>query len=715
MKRTLSKMIALSALALTMAGIIHYDLSHFLSLSSLQENLQHLRSLYALHPWQTMGIFVALYIISTTLSIPGATVLTLGAGALFGKWTGTVVVSFASTIGATLAFLMARFFLRDCVQKHFGEKLAAINRGVEQEGARYLFALRLVPLFPFFLINLTMGLTPIPTRTFFWVSQVGMLAGTFVYVNAGEEISQLSSLEQILSPSLVVAFSLLGLFPLLAKRLLGRLKTRRLYRCHGFKRPRRFDYDLLAIGAGSGGLVTCYIASALKAKAALVERHKMGGDCLNTGCVPSKALIKSAQVIHQARQGKKYGFTGEPQVDFPRIMERVQEVIGQVAPHDSVERYRQLGVECWQGTARILSPWQVEVEKKCLTVRSIVIATGARPFIPPIPGLEGVDYLTSDNLWGLRKLPQKLAVLGGGAMGLEMAQSFQRLGSQVTVVEMAPRIMTKEDPEVTCLLEKVLRAEGLTILTGHRALEIKQGQPFHQLRCQGSQGQSVVDFDHILIAVGRKANTQGLGLEELGVELAPQGAVHVNQYLQTNYPNIYACGDITGHYQLTHMAAHQAWYCAVNALLGGIKKFAVDYSAVPWATYTDPEVATVGRMEESLKAEGVPHQVISYDLSDLDRAITDGQNCGLVKVCVVPGKDRILGATIIGPRASDYIIEFISAMKHGLGLNKILGTIHPYPTMAEANKYLAGQWRQLHQPQRVLAMLERIFRWQRGS
>ena len=591
--------------------------------------------------------------------------------------------------------------------------------------------LRLVPLFPFFLVNLVMGVTNIRVLTFFLVSQLGMLPATFLYVNAGEEVSKITSLQDIFTPGLLVAFFLLGLFPLVAKRAMAVAKGQRPYRPYSFRKPRSFDYDMLAIGGGAAGLVTCYIAAAVKAKGALVERHKMGGDCLNTGCVPSKALIKAAKMIHSARQGKKYGL-GECRMefDFAQVMERIQQVIKKIEPHDSVERYTQLGVDCYQGKAKIVSPWEVEVDGKRLSTRNITIATGATPLVPPIPGLTSVNYLVSDTLWNLRELPKKLVVLGGGPIGLEMAQSFQRLGSEVTVVEMASRLMAKEDSEVAEYLEQKLAGEGLGILTGHQAVEVKKGEGgHHQLFCQkvghvnrgaggdGNDGGRVVEFDQILLAVGRVPNTEGLAALELGIALNSGAGIAVNQYLQTNFPNIYACGDVLGgRYQFTHMAAHQAWYCAVNALFGKVKRFAVDYSAVPWATYTDPEVATVGQMEWELKENGTSYEVVKYDLNELDRAIIEGEDDGgFVKVCVVKGKDRILGATIVGPRASDWIMEFVMAIRHGLGLNKILATIHPYPTMAEANKYLAGQWRQQHRPEKVLGFLQEVFRRQRGG
>ena len=714
------KIALLVVIALVIVAVKFFNLQDYLTLAYLQENLEHFH-LYYQNNWAfTIALFMGFYIVATALSIPGAAVLTIGAGALFGRWTGTLIVSFASTIGATLAFLIARFFLRDFVEKKFADKLRAINVGIEKEGAIYLLTLRLVPLFPFFLINLAMGLTSIRTMTFFFVSQVGMLAGTFVYVNAGQEISKITSISGILSPRMVLAFSLLGIFPLLAKKGIELLRRRKLYLPYAFSRPSSFDYDIVAIGGGAAGLVTCYITASLRARAALIEKSKMGGDCLNTGCVPSKALIKAAKVVHQARLGEKYGLVGhEMKFDFAQVMERIQRVIKKVEPHDSIERYTELGVHCFQEKARVIGPWEVEVGGKRLSARHITIATGAAPFIPPIPGLSDVGFLVSDNLWKLRKLPKKLAVLGGGPIGLEMAQCFQRLGSQVTVVEMSLRLMMKEDADVADYLEKRLAGEGVTVLTGHQATQVKKGAKgqWHQLLCRKSEGegQVSVEFDEILVAVGRRPRAKGFGLEELGIEFGPRGGIVVNQYMQTNFPNIYACGDVVeGSYQLTHMAAHQAWYCAVNSLFGRLKKFRIDTSAVPWATYTDPEVATVGRMEWQLKAQGIPYEVVRYDLDDLDRAIADGEDYGFVKVCMAQGKDRILGATIVGTRASDIIIEFISAIKHGLGLNKILSTIHPYPSMGEANKYLAGKWKQAHRPEKILRVLEEIFSSQRG-
>ena len=684
-----------------------------LSLDNLRSLQAEAQAYYAANPMRAGLLFFAAYVAVTGLSLPGAAVMTLAAGAVFGLLWGTVIVSFASTLGATLAFFASRFLLRDWVQARFGDRLKGVNDGIAKEGALYLFALRLVPAVPFVAVNLLMGLTPIRAATYFWVSQVGMLAGTLVYVYAGTQLGEFR-----ISGGLLLAFALLGLFPLAAKRAMDAVKARRVYA--RWTKPKRFDRNLVVIGAGSAGLVSAYIAAAVKAKVTIVEKHQMGGDCLNTGCVPSKALIRSAKFLAQARDSKSLGIkTTNIDFDFADVMERVQRVIRTIEPHDSVQRYTDLGVECLKGQARIVSPWAVEVtspegKKQTLTTRSIVIAAGARPFVPPIPGIEQMDCLTSDTLWGLRKLPARLLVLGGGPIGSELAQAFARLGSKVTQVEMLPRLLPREDPEVSEMVRKKFVEEGIAVLTGHKANQFLLEEGRKILVCE-SEGREVrIEFDVLLCAVGRVANTTGYGLEELGIPLSKARTVETDEFLQTAYPNIYACGDVAGPYQFTHVASHQAWYAAVNALFGGLKKFRADYSVIPWATFTDPEVARVGLSETEAKERGIAHEVSVYGIEELDRAIADGTAHGMVKVLTVPGKDRILGATIVGEHAGDLIAEYVAAMRHGFGMNKILGTIHIYPTLVEANKYAAGVWKKAHAPQGLLRIAERLHAWRRG-
>ena len=706
----------LAVLLLAVVAFFALGLGRYLSLEFIKAQQGQLETWRAANPLRAALTFFAVYIAVTALSLPGATLLTLAAGAIFGLGWGSLIASFAASIGATLAFLISRIVLRDWVQSRFGERLAAINEGMRKDGAFYLFTLRVVPLFPFFLINLAMGLTHIKLLTYYGVSQLGMLFGTVVYVNAGTQLARIDKLSDVASPGLLASLALLGVFPLLAKQGLALFKARQHTR--RWTKPARFDRNLVVIGAGSAGLVSAYIAAAVKAKVTLVEKHQLGGDCLYTGCVPSKALIRTARFLSQVRRAREFGVrSAHAEFDFADAMERVQRVIRAIAPHDSVERYTALGVDVLLGAARIVSPWEVEVTQadgqvQRLTTRSIVIAAGAHPLVPPIPGIEQVEVLTSDNVWKLRQRPERLLVLGGGPIGSELAQTFARLGSRVTQVEMAPRLLMREDADASDLVTARFRAEGIDVRLGHtaRRIEVVNAEKVLIAEHQGSEVR--ITFDALLVAVGRNANLKGYGLEELGV--ATGRTVEVNAYLQTNFPNIYAAGDVAGPYQFTHTAAHQAWYASVNALFDPFRKFRADYRVIPWATFVDPEVARVGLNELEAKEQGVSYEVTVYPIDDLDRAIADGEAQGFVKVLTVPGRDRILGACIVGEHAGDLLAEFVLAMKHGIGLNKILGTIHTYPTLVEANKYAAGNWKRAHAPQKLLAWVERFHAWRRG-
>jgi pyruvate/2-oxoglutarate dehydrogenase complex dihydrolipoamide dehydrogenase (E3) component/uncharacterized membrane protein YdjX (TVP38/TMEM64 family) len=696
----------------------HYGLGERLTLDSLKLSRDALQARVQAQPLATASVFLAIYVAATALSIPGAVILTLAAGAMFGLGWGLLLVSFASSLGALLAFLVARYLLRDAIQTRFGKALAPINEGVKKDGVFYLLTLRLVPVFPFWLINLLMGLTPMSAGRFYVVSQVGMLAGTAVYVNAGTQLGALQSPGDIVSAGLLGSFVLLGLFPLLAKAIVGGLERRKVYA--RWTKPRCFDRNLVVIGAGAGGLVSAYIAAAVKAKVTLVEAHKMGGDCLNYGCVPSKALIRSAKMARQLKTAHELGLADPAgRVDFAAVMARVHRIIRDIAPHDSIERYTGLGVEVLQGRARITSPWTVEIQHadghaQTLTTRNIVIATGASPFVPPLPGLADAGCLTSDTVWDLTELPRRLVVLGGGPIGSELAQSFARLGSTVTQLEMAPRILIREDPEVSEQVATALRADGVSVLTGHEALRVEVVDGEKCLVARHDSAEVTIPFDALLCAVGRSARVTGYGLEELGIGLTARKTIETNACLQTCYPNIYAVGDVAGPFQFTHTAAHQAWYAAVNALFGRFRRFKADYRVIPWATFTDPEVARVGLSETEAREQAIPYEVTRYGIDDLDRAIADGTAHGFVKVLTVPGKDRILGVTIVGEHAGDLLAEFVLAMKHGLGLNKILATVHTYPTLSEANKYAAGEWKRAHAPQTLLRWVSRYHDWERS-
>ncbi|MCK8136812.1 FAD-dependent oxidoreductase [Pseudoalteromonas sp. 2CM28B] len=715
-KKLFLVLIAAAAIGL----FFHFNLHQLLTLEGLKGSMDQFSQYKEQSPLLVFGGFFLLYVVVTALSLPGAAILTLAAGALFGLVEGLLVASFASTVGATLAFLVSRYLLRDTIKQRFPERLDAIDAGVEKEGGFYLFTLRLVPVFPFFLINLLMGVTAIKAWTFYWVSQIGMLAGTFVFVNAGTQLAQIESLSGILSLDLILSFALLGVFPFIAKGILNVFKKRRVYK--NYTKPKKFDRNMIVIGAGAGGLVTSYIAAAVKAKVTLIEAGEMGGDCLNYGCVPSKAVIKSAKIAEQIRHGEHYGLENmAPQFSFKKVMARVHQVIADIAPHDSVERYTNLGVDVVKGYGKLLDPWTVEIKlndggTQTLTARTIVIATGARPFVPPLPGIEETGYVTSDTLWTkfaeLEEAPKKLVVLGGGPIGSELAQSFARLGSNVTQIEMAERIMIKEDLEVSTFAHEALIESGVNILTSHQALrcEARDGKKFIVVKHNDTEID--IEYDELLCAVGRSARLKGYGLEELGIET--NRTVVTNEYLETLYPNIFAAGDIVGPYQFTHVAAHQGWYAAVNGLFGNLKKFKVDYRVIPWTTFIDPEVARVGLNEQDAIDKGIDYEITRFEFEELDRAITDSATKGFIKVITPKGKDKILGVTVVSEHAGDLIAEFVLAMKHGLGLNKILGTIHSYPTWAEGNKYAAGEWKRAHAPEKVLNMLEKYHTWRRG-
>ena len=707
------RIVLLLLVAAALYAFFAFDLHQTLSFEQLKAQRDGLANYATNNPLLAIGAFFTAYVLVAALSLPGATIMTLAGGAIFGLATGTLIVSFASTIGATLSFLAARFLFRDTVQARFENRLKSINEGVERDGGFYLLTLRLVPAFPFVVINLVAGLTSLKKWTYYWVSQLGMLPATLVYVNAGTQLAELDSPKDIVSVKLLGAFALLALLPIVARFVVNGIKSRKLHA--GFTQPKRYDYNLLVIGGGSAGLVTSYIAAAVKSKVALVERDKMGGECLNTGCVPSKALISAGKLVAQARDSQALGIRSmTAEFEFSEVMQRVHDAIATIAPHDSVERYEGLGVNCIKGDAKVVSPWEVEVDGQRISARSLVIATGSQPFVPPIDGLDDIEFLTSDNLWSLTQQPGKLVILGGGPIGCELTQALARLGSQVTVVEMGPQLLGREDADAS---EHVMRAlrdhDGVDVAVNTKAIRCEGNGLSGTLVCERDGQEVRYDFDRLLLALGRRANIDSADLRGLGVELVNNRSVKVDPFLRTNYPSISVCGDLAGPYQFTHVAAHQAWYAAVNSLLRPFWSFRTDYRVIPWCTFTDPEIARVGLSESQAQEQNIDVDVSRYDIGELDRAITDGQAKGFVKVLTAPGSDKILGATIVGAHAGELIAEFVLAMKHGLGLNKILGTIHIYPTMMEANKYAAGVWKKANAPEKILALLQRFWAWRR--
>lgn len=717
MKR--SKLILVLAIVATIGAFIGLDGHKLLTLANLQSHQETLAQWIEARLLLAVTGYMVIYIVLTALSLPGASIMTLAGGAFFGNLYGLLAVSVASTAGATLAFLVARFLMRDTLRSRYRETVAKMDRGVEKDGAFYLATLRLVPLFPFFLVNLAMGLTAMKVRTYALVSWAAMLPGTFIYVNAGTQLGQIQSTADIVSVDLLLSFALLALFPLIAKFVVGFIRRRRAYA--GWQKPASFDYNLLVIGGGSGGLVSAYIAAAVKAKVGLIEKDKLGGDCLNTGCVPSKALIRSAKAADTMRHANRYGLESVPvKGSFRNIMNRVRDVIAKIEPHDSPERYRKLGVDCIFGTASFVSPWELEVKHndgrtERLTARSIVVATGGKPAMPPIPGLEDMSPLHSENLWELQEQPERLLVLGGGPIGSELSHAFVRLGSEVIQVERGVRLLAREDDDVSALVKQQFEADGIDLRLNHVATKFCMENGEKVVYCD-HQGERVrIAFDQVLVAVGRAANTAGLNLNRIGVEPLPGGTVPVDDDMSLRYPNVFACGDVAGPYQFTHAASHQAWYAAVNGLFGQFRRFKVDYRVMPWVTFTSPEVARVGLSEAEAKERGVAYELTRYGLDDLDRAITDSEDYGFIKVLTPPGKDKILGAVVVGAHAGEILAEFTLAMKHGLGLNKILGTVHPYPTWTESAKFAAGAWKHAHAPERVLNLLEKLHGWRRGK
>jgi pyruvate/2-oxoglutarate dehydrogenase complex dihydrolipoamide dehydrogenase (E3) component/uncharacterized membrane protein YdjX (TVP38/TMEM64 family) len=710
----MKKIAILALLIVVVAAFFQFELGQYLTLEYVKAQQHEIDQLYQQNRVLTLVGFFLLYVVVTGASLPGAAVLTLAGGAIFGLVTSLILISFASTIGASIAFLVSRYLFRDSLQSRFGSSLKAFNEGVEKDGAFYLFALRLVPVFPFFVINLVMGLTSLRLWTFFWVSQLGMFAGTVVFVNAGTQLAQIESASGIFSGEIITSFLLLAMLPFVGKKIVSIIKDRQALK--GYRKPDSFDTNLVVVGSGSAGLVTAYIAAAVKAKVTLIEKHKLGGDCLNYGCVPSKALIRSAKFMSHVCRSEEFGIkSAQADFDFAEVMERVQDVIRKIEPHDSVERYTGLGVDVVLGEANITSPWTVEVNGETIRTRNIVVATGGRPFVPPIEGIDQVKYYTSDDLWEIREKPKKLAVLGGGPIGSELTQAFARLGVEVTQIEMLPRILLREDPEISELVQQKFTDEGIRVLTAHTAKRFEKRDGTSYLIAEHEENEIEVEFDVLIVAVGRTPNSSSAGLDQLGIRLNPNRTIEVNEFLQTSIPTIYAAGDVVGPYQFTHVGAHQAWYTSVNSLFGIVKRFKVDYSVIPWATFIEPEIARVGLNETEAREQGIAYEVTRYGIDDLDRAIADSEAHGFVKVLTVPDKDRILGVTIVGEHAGDLIAEYVLAMRHGLGLNKILGTIHIYPTMAEANKYAAGEWKRAHAPERLLGWVAKFHRWRLKS
>lgn len=738
-------------LALALVGVVQG--ADWFSLAHLQAQYQDLQAWYAHAPWTVRAAFFSLYFVLASAAVPGIVVLTLAGGAVLGFGWGLLLVSFASSLGATLTLLVVRHVLAESLPAYLGagmtRRLARMTEGLEREGVFYLLSLRLIPLVPFGAINVLMGLTRMPAWRFYLFSQLGMLPSTLIYLQAGSQLAALQSVSDVLQAHvaavLIALACALAATPWLTRRVLAWLRRRAV--AARWQRPARFDYNLIVIGGGAGGLVSAYVAAHAQARVALVEAGDMGGDCLNRGCVPSKALIQSARVAQQARQAQGFGVqTGPVRVDFAVVMQRVRSIIAAIAPNDSPERYRAMGVDVVQAYAYLVDPWTVELRRsgqasERISARNIIVATGSQPAVPAIAGLQDSGYVTSDTLWDALEragaLPQRIAIVGGGPVGCELAQAFARLGAQVSLVESGPVLLSKEDADVSTLVQAALSAEGVRVFTGHQVLRCETW-PQHagadklivlrqnSMRQSGSSGglatpaaqddEFAVPYDLLICATGRQARLRGFGLEDLGI--ASDTLLHTDAYLQTLIPSIYAAGDVVGPYQFTHAAAHQAWYAAVNALLDGWGALRPDYSVLPTAVYVAPQVARVGLNEQQAQARGVAYAVTRFELAGLDRAVCDAAlgavPAGFVKVLTVPGRDTLLGVSIVGEQAAELLAPYALAMRQGLGLKAILATIHTYPTLSESAKQVAGQWQRAHLPTAAMRWLRRWHRWRRG-
>lgn len=705
----------LLVIAAVLFALLWLDLNQLLTLSQLKQQQLDLQQFVDQNPIRTSIIYFLCYVGMATLAIPGALIMTLTGGALFGLMNGVLLVSFASSLGALLAFWIARFLLHDYVQTKYHARLTTINEQIKQQGNSYLLFLRLVPAFPFFLVNILLGLTPIRATSYYLITQIGMLPATLVYVHAGTELAKISDLDGILSWPLLLAFTLLGLLPFISRGIVKLVANHRLY--NQWDKPKVFDYHTIVIGAGAAGLVSAYTSATLQAKVALIEPNSMGGDCLNTGCVPSKSILRSAKFVADLHRHEEFGITdANLRLQFPDIMHRVRSKVAAIAPKDSRQRYAELGVDCYQASAHLISPWQVELsdsETKKLTAKNIIIASGAHPAVPNIKGIDKIDYLTSDSVWNLETAPTQLLIIGAGPIGCELGLAFSRLGSQVTLVNNHSRILPNEDQQAAQLLQEKLEQAGLNIVNNFVADEFTQAGDYYHLSGKQHAEDKQLSCSHVLVAVGRKANTTAL--QALDIKLNSSGQVITNHYMQTNYPNIYACGDVTSPLQFTHSASHQAWHAAFNALFRPIKQFKCDLDNIPRALYTDPEIASLGLTEQQASEQGIQYEVTLLGMDDVDRAVIDSASDGFIKVITATDSDKILGVCIVGEHASELIAEFVLAKTHGLGLNKILQTVHLYPTHSEVNRAVAGQWRRRQFSQGKQKLLRKIQMWRLGN
>jgi pyruvate/2-oxoglutarate dehydrogenase complex dihydrolipoamide dehydrogenase (E3) component/uncharacterized membrane protein YdjX (TVP38/TMEM64 family) len=748
-----SAVLRLAALLL-LAGSVAVLLIFFPVKQYLFDLLEWVRGMGAWGP----VLLGAVYILACVLFIPGS-LLTLGAGFVFGIVVGTITVSIASTLGATAAFLLGRTLARPWIEARVAHrpKFRALDEAVRRQGFKIVLLTRLSPIFPFNLLNYTFGLTRVSLRDYILASWIGMLPGTVMYVYLGTTLKTLADLaagnvptsvgQQVLfGAGLVATVAVTVLITRLARKALQEAippptrQTEPL--AHGDLampntvqvlpddvhnqtlvanvHPRDWvnpqpqsRYNLVVIGAGTGGLVCAAGAAGLGARVALVEKHLLGGDCLNVGCVPSKALLRAARAYADVRDAAGFGVTVPPgaKVDFPAVMERMRRLRAGISPNDSAARFHSLGVDVFLGAAHFTGPDAVEVNGQTLRFARAVIATGGRPIQPPIPGLAEAGFQTNETIFSLMELPRRLAVIGAGPIGCELVQAFARFGSQTFLVGKQPQILPREDPDAAQLVETALQHDGVQLLLGHDLRRVERSGGERVLCLESPHGPKEIRVDDILVAVGRVPNVDGLNLEAAGVAHDSRIGVQVDDRLRTTSPRIYAVGDVCSRYQFTHAADAMARLAIQNALFfGGARLSAL---TIPWCTYTDPEIAHVGLYERQAQEQGIAVQTLTQPLDGVDRALLDGETAGFVRVHLRRGTDKILGATIVARHAGDMISELTLAMTGGLGLRTPARTIHPYPTQAEAIKKVADAYNRTRLTPFVKRMLDKWMAWTR--
>jgi pyruvate/2-oxoglutarate dehydrogenase complex dihydrolipoamide dehydrogenase (E3) component/uncharacterized membrane protein YdjX (TVP38/TMEM64 family) len=674
-------------------------------------------------------VVVLAYVICTVFFIPGSAI-TIGSGTLFGLKTGFFVVVVGANLGALCSFLLARTFLRERVARwaEGNPKFRSLDQAIGQQGFKMVLLTRLSPIFPFVLLNYFLGLTAVRTTSYVLANLLGMLPATFlfVYIGAaardaitGQMAASAGLLQQVLKyVGLLATVGVVVMVTRIARKALreaeaaqgsGRAEKPRIdaeheptpvagmmlvndphdrqliENCHppGWQNPTPAGkYNLVVIGAGTAGLVSAAGAAGLGARAALIERTLLGGDCLNVGCVPSKGLIRAARAAHEARSGKEFGvqLKCEPTATFSAAMERMRRLRAGISAHDSAERFRKLGVDVYIGHGRFVDPSVVEVDGRRLKFDRAVIATGARPAELSIPGLRDADYYTNETIFTLTQLPKCLAVIGAGPIGCELAQCFRRFGSEVVVITDGTEVLPKEDPDAAAIIRKQLEHEGVRIVTRGLIQRVSVNGAGKTLTLKSNGNSDEIRCDAILVSVGRQPNLEGLGLEEAGVEFTRSGVV-VNERMRTSNRRIYAAGDVCSKYKFTHAADAMARIVIANALFFARRK--VTDLVIPWCTYTDPEIAHVGYYEKDARAAGFDVATITESLNHVDRAILDGEDEGFARVHYDRKSGRILGGTLVARHAGEMINELTLAMVTKQNMSSLSSTIHSYPTQAE--------------------------------